>query len=480
IPQLFKASKVCGIRASRKREANISHRPVALERRNCYVLCEKYNFATIKSTIVVACQNDGSTVFRTDSGLFGTPAKSLSDSTMISFDSLEGITLDHVSMISKDFDECLAKLQRNAKCSNVLRLLEDEQNLAELTTFCVNDSLCKILGFTKTLQSEIDRQKVAIRHSLYTKYYSTISNIGVLRAKIFEQLYDETVATRSSDPAGSSPRDSMVSLNVVSKVQEAIQRELSITLDSQALSGILEVNRNLSNLVLESGSNGACEASTRELIGDLAQNHQHQQETEGQTVNNSRVSKNFASILKQSSQASESSDNTVASSSIINNATDSSPAVPVAKTKSDTNNYPRALPKIMLDYFLHNRHAVWRKECLDLAKYDESVLNPWGVSYCEANACVYVCDRCGNRILVFDATGQFLRTLGHSGTGRGEFNRPSSTHHDPLLDRLIVVDKDNHRIQVLDRASEKHLFSFGEKGTKNSMFMYPWDVATDR
>ena len=44
------------------------------------------------------------------------------------------------------------------------------------------------------------------------------------------------------------------------------------------------------------------------------------------------------------------------------------------------------------------------------------------------------------------------------------------------MGRLIVTDKDNHRMQVFTQEGE-FMLKFGEKGSANGQFMYPWDVA---
>ena len=54
------------------------------------------------------------------------------------------------------------------------------------------------------------------------------------------------------------------------------------------------------------------------------------------------------------------------------------------------------------------------------------------------------------RISVFDRNGKFLRTIGKTGTGPGEFRTP----HALLFDsqgRLIVADRHNHRVQILTK-----------------------------
>lgn len=54
------------------------------------------------------------------------------------------------------------------------------------------------------------------------------------------------------------------------------------------------------------------------------------------------------------------------------------------------------------------------------------------------------------RISVFDRSGKFLRTIGKTGTGPGEFRTPHAIEFDSR-GRLIVADRHNHRIQILDK-----------------------------
>ena len=46
------------------------------------------------------------------------------------------------------------------------------------------------------------------------------------------------------------------------------------------------------------------------------------------------------------------------------------------------------------------------------------------------------------------------------------------------MNRAIVADKDNHRIQVFTVDGE-FLMTFGEKGNRPGQFNYPWDVASN-
>jgi sugar lactone lactonase YvrE len=54
------------------------------------------------------------------------------------------------------------------------------------------------------------------------------------------------------------------------------------------------------------------------------------------------------------------------------------------------------------------------------------------------------------RISVFDRNGKFLRTIGRTGTGPGEFRTPHALVFDSQ-GRLIVADRHNHRVQILTK-----------------------------
>jgi DNA-binding beta-propeller fold protein YncE len=54
------------------------------------------------------------------------------------------------------------------------------------------------------------------------------------------------------------------------------------------------------------------------------------------------------------------------------------------------------------------------------------------------------------RISVFDKSGKFLRGIGKSGTGPGEFRTPHAIEFDSR-GRLIVADRHNHRVQILTK-----------------------------
>jgi DNA-binding beta-propeller fold protein YncE len=54
------------------------------------------------------------------------------------------------------------------------------------------------------------------------------------------------------------------------------------------------------------------------------------------------------------------------------------------------------------------------------------------------------------RISVFDRSGKFLRVIGRTGTGPGEFRTPHALEFDSQ-GRLVVADRHNHRVQILTK-----------------------------
>src|SRR5512138_240803 len=66
------------------------------------------------------------------------------------------------------------------------------------------------------------------------------------------------------------------------------------------------------------------------------------------------------------------------------------------------------------------------------------------------------------RISVFDRSGKFLRVIGKTGTGPGEFRTPHALEFDSKGE-LIVADRHNHRIQILTKQGKfvRELDGFG-------------------
>jgi DNA-binding beta-propeller fold protein YncE len=88
----------------------------------------------------------------------------------------------------------------------------------------------------------------------------------------------------------------------------------------------------------------------------------------------------------------------------------------------------------------------------------DALTDPTDVVTDPANGDIYVAESHANvadpsligRISVFDRSGKFLRTIGRTGTGPGEFRTPHALEFDSQ-DRLVVADRHNHRIQIVTK-----------------------------
>src|SRR5271165_838618 len=90
---------------------------------------------------------------------------------------------------------------------------------------------------------------------------------------------------------------------------------------------------------------------------------------------------------------------------------------------------------------------------------------------------VYVTDTLNNRVEIFDADGQFIRTFGKNGDGPGQFARPKGI----AIDRdghIWVVDAVQQRVQVFDTEG-RLLIYFGQPGNWPGQFSAPYDIAID-
>ena len=78
------------------------------------------------------------------------------------------------------------------------------------------------------------------------------------------------------------------------------------------------------------------------------------------------------------------------------------------------------------------------------------------------------------RISVFDSHGKFLRTIGKTGTGPGEFRTPHALAFDSQ-GRLVVADRHNHRIQILSKEG-KFLEEYDEFGRVSGLAIDKNDI----
>lgn len=97
---------------------------------------------------------------------------------------------------------------------------------------------------------------------------------------------------------------------------------------------------------------------------------------------------------------------------------------------------------------------------------------------------VYVCDRHGNRLQVFETDGTFVRNVWIP-TGTGEYPDPRGTawwldfSPDVAQEHLFVMDGRNERVHVLDHVSGEAITSFGRPGHLIGSFTHGHTLAVD-
>ena len=103
---------------------------------------------------------------------------------------------------------------------------------------------------------------------------------------------------------------------------------------------------------------------------------------------------------------------------------------------------------------------------------------------------VYVCDRYGNHIRLYDKMGNFKRTFDYPwqpstvpADGKIEQSGGASValafSRDPAQTFMFVVNQNNSRIDVVERQSGKIVSTIGQIGNLAGQFNQPHSVAMD-
>ena len=90
---------------------------------------------------------------------------------------------------------------------------------------------------------------------------------------------------------------------------------------------------------------------------------------------------------------------------------------------------------------------------------------------------MYSSDTEGCCVVVLDAQGKLVQTIGSTGTADGQFRRPRGIARDSA-GNLYVVDAENDRVQKFNSAGE-YLSQWGSQGSGNGQFNSPWGIAID-
>lgn len=108
---------------------------------------------------------------------------------------------------------------------------------------------------------------------------------------------------------------------------------------------------------------------------------------------------------------------------------------------------------------------------------DGGLARPTGIAVDAQRARLYVVDSVAGRVVAFDLDGTRLNQFGRTGTGPGEFNRPTHVAVNSKGD-VYVVDTLNHRVQTFTPEGA-FLSSFGRLGNGTGDFASPKGAAMD-
>ena len=81
-------------------------------------------------------------------------------------------------------------------------------------------------------------------------------------------------------------------------------------------------------------------------------------------------------------------------------------------------------------------------------------------------------------VLILDANGKIIDKFGSKSTSNGQFSNPRGICCNSSGNEILIVDSDNHRIQVFSQDGQ-FLTRFGSLGKDADQFCYPMAVCTD-
>ena len=95
--------------------------------------------------------------------------------------------------------------------------------------------------------------------------------------------------------------------------------------------------------------------------------------------------------------------------------------------------------------------------------------SPLGLTIDPANHDILIAGQVYSVVEVFDPAGNYIRNIGSSGAGNGQFRAPAGVGIDPITENIVVADYSNYRVQILDTGGD-YLGQFGSYGTGNGQF----------
>ncbi|CAL8134266.1 unnamed protein product [Orchesella dallaii] len=101
----------------------------------------------------------------------------------------------------------------------------------------------------------------------------------------------------------------------------------------------------------------------------------------------------------------------------------------------------------------------------------------WGLTSDLRTNNIFYTDRAANEVICVNPDGHTLFKFGQRGsTATGRLRCPAGIAYDSEHRRLVIADKDNHRICFFTMDGQ-FISSFGSRGQGNGMLRFPWDVS---
>ena len=134
---------------------------------------------------------------------------------------------------------------------------------------------------------------------------------------------------------------------------------------------------------------------------------------------------------------------------------------------------------IVTDPGAHGVHIFdFDKQKYKFLSRNDTDKNPLVAPQCvavDAHDKIYVTDSESGKILVFEASGKFERTIGSLKYGEGYFKRPTGIAVDSAAQRIYVTDTLRHQIFVMDMQGSV-IKKIGKPGSGNLEFNYPTEL----
>jgi len=99
---------------------------------------------------------------------------------------------------------------------------------------------------------------------------------------------------------------------------------------------------------------------------------------------------------------------------------------------------------------------------------------PYGVTVDQRNNQIVVVDTDNHCIQIFDEKGTFLRVFGSNGQGDGQFSSPRGVVVDEQ-GNYVVTEYSNHRVEIFNSQGQ-FVRKFGSEGAGNGQLKYPFGM----